>query len=113
MSVGRPRLFESPEEFEELANKYFDECDRNLRKITWTGLCLAVGASSRSTLDRYRRGEHGEEFVDPIKKALLRVENYYEEYGRDALAIFALKNFGWSDRPQTQTPTPSTKGNSN
>lgn len=103
MSVGRPRLFESPEEFEKLANEYFVMCERSiLKKMSWTGLCLAVGASSRSTLDRYRRGEHGEEYVAPIKKALLRIENYYEEEAKGAKAIFALKNFGWSERPQTQ-----------
>lgn len=95
MPAGRPRLFKTPDEFVELADAYFKS--KEGKRISWTGLCLAVGVSSRQGLQRYRNGEHGEEFVDPIKRALMIVENYYEEKGEGAMGIFALKNFGWKD----------------
>lgn len=107
--IGRPRLFKSVEEFEERAEKYFRENEGG--NITWTGLCLAVGASSRQALERYKRGEHGEDFVDSIKKALLIVENNYElslkENGRSG-DIFALKNFGWEDKIKNEVQSEST-----
>lgn len=93
--MGRPKLFESVEEFIELSNAYFEENEN--KKISWTGLCLSVGASSRQSLERYKNGEHGEDFVDPIKKALMIVENYYEEREDGAKSIFVLKNFDWKD----------------
>lgn len=92
---GRPKLFKSPEQFTELAEAYFKESEGG--KISWTGLCLAVGASSRQTLESYKTGEKGTGFVDPIKKALLVVERYYEENVDGAKGIFILKNFGMRD----------------
>ena len=43
MPAGRPRMFKTPEDFEKLADAYFEE--NKGKKISWTGLCLAVGAS--------------------------------------------------------------------
>ena len=96
--IGRPRAFKSPEEFIELAEKYFE--DNKGGKISWTGLCLAVGVNSRQALDRYKKGEHGEGFVGPIKKALMIIENYYEENEDGAKGIFVMKNFGWHDKQE-------------
>lgn len=93
--IGRPKLFETPAEFTEAANKYFAENDGG--KISWTGLVLAVGASCRQTLERYKSGDHGEGFIDPVKRALAVVENYYEESVDGAKGIFILKNFGMRD----------------
>lgn len=93
--TGRPKLFETPEEFTEAANAYFKENDG--QKISWTGLVLAVGASCRQTLEAYKTGKHGEGFIDPVKKALATVENYYEECVDGAKGIFILKNFGMRD----------------
>lgn len=101
--MPRPRAIESVEVFERLADAYFDTCKAEGRPISWTGLCLAVGVNSRSGLDRYRRGDHGQEFCGPVKKALLRVENYYEEKCEGAKAIFALKNFAWTDKQEDKT----------
>lgn len=98
--VGRPRIFESPEEFVELSNAYFRESQG--QPISWTGLCLAVGCNSRQALDRYKKGDHGQEFVGPIKNALLVVERFYEEVLDGAKAIFVLKNFDWTDRTESE-----------
>lgn len=96
--MGRPRMFNSVEEFEERVQSYFEENEGG--KISWTGLCLAVGASSRQSLERYKRGEHGQGFVDSVKKALLVIENYYEENEDGAKGIFIMKNFGWHDKQE-------------
>jgi hypothetical protein len=51
------------------------------------------------------RYENKDEFRDTIKKAKQKVENSYElrliKNGR-AGEIFALKNFGWTDRQETE-----------
>lgn len=107
MAGGRPKLFKTVEEFESRAEEYFEE--KKGSRISWTGLCLAVGASSRQALQRYRRGEHGPEFVDSVKRALMVVENYYEECGDGAMGIFALKNFGWKDKLEMEHGTSDDK----
>lgn len=96
--VGRNRLFATPEEFEDAAEEYFASHSGDGDKITWTGLCLAVGADCRQTLDKYKDGTYGPDFVGPVKRALMRVENWYEEHGQGAMQIFALKNFAWKDQ---------------
>ena len=103
MVMGRPRLFETPEEFIELSDAYFEAQEG--KKISWTGLCLAVGADSRRSLDRYRKGEHGDDFVSPIKRALMVVENYYEEKDDGAKSIFIMKNFDWKDKTEVDLTT--------
>lgn len=69
-----------------------------------TGLALALD-TTRQTLVDY---EEKDEFTDTIKKAKLRVENQYEialqEKGRSG-DIFALKNFKWQDKTETDVTT--------
>lgn len=98
MVAGRPRAFKSVEDFVILSDAYFEAHEGE--KISWTGLCLAVGVCSRQSLDRYRNGEHGAEFVVPIKRALMVVENYYEETAEGAKSIFIMKNFDWKDKTE-------------
>ena len=96
--MGRPRLISSPEEFEERVDAFFAECEERDRPPTVTGMALAVGLSSRESLDEYGRRA---EFSDAVKRAKTRVEAAYEGrlWGQaPAGAIFALKNMGWSDR---------------
>lgn len=95
--MGRPRLFKTPEEFTALADLYFADCEANKKHITWNGLALAVGCSDRNALDAYRSGERGKEYIGPTKAAIGRVQAYYEERG-GSIGIFALKNFGWTDK---------------
>lgn len=94
-SVGRPPKFESPEQLEGLINKYLTETLEG--EITLTGLCLSMG-TTRETLDDYQSKP---EYKALIKQAKLIVENSYEislrKNGRTG-DIFALKNFGWSDK---------------
>jgi len=103
---GRPRTIESPEAFEAMAEAYFKGCERDGVPVTWTGLCLAVGLSSRQSMETYKSGEYDTEevkFSDSCKKALARVELEYEKrliIDGGSGPIFALKNFGWRDRQE-------------
>lgn len=103
---GRPRKFATPEDFEKLADVYFESCLRDDEVVTWTGLCLAVGMCSRQSLEPYKNGEYDTDdvkFSDSIKIALTRVELEYEKrliLDGGAGPIFALKNFGWRDRQE-------------
>jgi hypothetical protein len=98
--MSRPLKFKSPEEILKKANAYFNECIETSSPITITGLALALD-TSRETLINY---EKREEFFDTIKKCKLVCENYaekqlYEKGGSGP--IFALKNFGWKDKTET------------
>lgn len=100
---GRPLKFQSVEELQTRIDDYFNTVPRD--EWTWTGLALHLD-TSRETLREYRERE---EFVDPLKKALLKVENGYEidlkQKGQTG-TIFALKNFGWKDKTEQEVTSP-------
>ena len=99
MAGGRPLKFQSVEEIEKLAQAYFDETPKD--EWTITGLALALD-TSRETLMNY---EEKPEFFDTIKKLKTMIENQYEislrKNGRSG-DIFALKNFDWKDKKETE-----------
>ena len=79
-------------------NAFFEECIASDEPFTITGLALALGFASRQTLVEY---ESTELFGDTVKKLKMRCENYCERKAlktNGAGAIFALKNYGWTDR---------------
>jgi len=100
MPAGRPLKFKTPEELEEKIEAYFqsryDEEGTLVKPISITGLALALD-TTRELLCNY---EERDEFHDTIKRAKLRVENFYEErltFANATGPIFALKNFNWKD----------------
>ena len=98
--TGRPRIFQTPEAFDAAVDTYVAICQATESRMTWTGLALALGFSSRQSIDEYL-GYDG--FSDSVKRAKLYVENGYEEMladGKPVGAIFALKNMGWRDRQE-------------
>lgn len=120
MPAGRPRVFETEDDLHDAVEGYFeyikgdfhyetdpdDESkdvkvtDRYAETPTLTGLALHLGFESRQSIYDY---EKNGEFSYTIKRARLRIEAFYEQalLSRAAVgAIFALKNFGWSDRQQ-------------
>lgn len=105
--TGRPEKFLDPKELEKKGMEYIDDCRTNKKPITITGLCLWLDTTRDTLLDYQRK----EQFSDTIKRLKLYAENYAEEYlynpnGRAVVgAIFALKNFGWSDRLEIATRT--------
>jgi hypothetical protein len=97
---GRPPKFNSLPELEQKIEKFFQDCDTSGEPYTITGLALALD-TNRQTLINY---ENKDEFFDTIKKAKTKVEQYAEKRlytGQAAGPIFALKNFGWTDKNET------------
>lgn len=65
---------------------------------TITGLALFLGFASRQSFYDYEKDGL---FSYAIKRARLKIESQYEKalhYNNPTGAIFALKNFGWSDK---------------
>lgn len=97
--MARPRVFDSPEEMESSVDEYFAKDE----KKTLTGLALHLGFCSRQSVYDYLKDER---FSYIINKALLRVENQYEQnlQGNNvAGSIFVLKNMGWKDKTEVES----------
>lgn len=98
--VGRPPFYDNPEDLRKAIDEYFEGLIGNHPTIT--GLALYLGFTSRQALINYQEKE---EFVDTIKKAKLRIEESYEQalFNKNAAGpIFALKNFGWTDKREIE-----------
>lgn len=98
--VGRPRMYDTPQEFDDKVDQYYQHCKATDEPITWTGLALYLGFSSRQSIDEYLKYEG---FSDSVKRAKTLVEYAYEKklHGTAAAgAIFALKNMQWSDKQE-------------
>lgn len=97
---GRPPIYTNDivgyNQVKEKCVKYFEVCQELNEKATITGLALYLGFSSRSTLNEYAKKEV---FSNIIKRAMLTVENSYENSGT-SFDMFALKNMGWKDKTE-------------
>jgi len=120
---GCPPMYKTPAEMQKVIDKYFEDCsgeyividgqvvqDKNgnpiktkERPLTITGLALALGFSGRQALLNY---EGKPEFMDTIKRAKSRIEQYAEERLFDKEGVNGAKfnlsnNFkGWSEKQQ-------------
>lgn len=127
--VGRPRKFKTQVSMQKAIDTYFAKCrptvitdkngkavtDKNGRPVmtlnppTISGLALHLGFVNRQSMYDY---ENRGEFSDTIKTARLRCENWVEIAGLEgntppAMAIFALKNYGWTDKSEVELNTDS------
>lgn len=96
--MARPPKFDSPEEFEALADAYLDNSTKE-SPPTVNGLCLALDIC-RDTLWEYAKKEG---FSDAVKRARAKLEVAWEARlaGPNAAGtIFWLKNQGWSDKSE-------------
>ena len=125
--VGCPPKYKTPEEMQTVIDAYFQECEgvyvrdkdgkietdkygdpitTKKRPLTITGLALALGFTTRQALLNY---EGKPEFVDTIKRAKAKVEQYAEErlFDRDGCngAKFNLSNnfSGWTEKQQVDS----------
>lgn len=109
MPAGRPLKFQSPEELQLRIEEYFKVREEKNLPFTITGLALYLD-TTRELLCNY---EERDEFHDTIKRAKLKCEDYAETVlftGKNqAGAIFALKNYGWKDRNETDITTQGEK----
>ena len=67
--VGRPLMFQTPEDLEREIKKYFESVEPD--EITLTGLCLAIGTNKQVLSDYQSR----DGYSDIVDKAKLIVEN--------------------------------------
>ncbi len=73
---GRPRLYESPEQFNEAVDTYYQACISHREPLTLTGMCLHMGFSGRQALFNYATYEG---FLDAVTRARTLVEYGYEK----------------------------------
>lgn len=110
---GRPPLYNSAKEMEEVVIEYFESTKNNSGKYTPTieGLTLYLGFNSRQSLHNYAKSE---DFLDVVGRAKMFIKSCYEKNLHGfawAGAAFALKNLGkedWKDEVtenQNQTIT--------
>jgi hypothetical protein len=99
---GRPPIFETVEQLDNVIQAYFDKIEADKGIVTIAGLTYALGFASRQSLYDYKDKP---EFSYSIKRALLMVEVGYEQKLSGAActgSIFALKNMGWKDKSETE-----------
>jgi hypothetical protein len=104
-ATGRPPKFNSPKEMEKIGMAFIEECKKTDKPITITGICIRLDTTRQTLMDYERKNE----FADTVKRLKLHAENYAEEtlYNKNGRAvvgaIFALKNFGWSDKVEFES----------
>lgn len=123
-SAGRPPKYFSADGMQQAIDEYFEAHKPRVRKgedgkpllsakgfpivelnpPTISGLALFLGFSNRTSLYEY---EKEPEFSDTIKRARSRCEEFVESCGMSGdipapMAIFALKNYGWSDKQELE-----------
>lgn len=128
--MGRPPKYKTSKEMQIAIDEYFASCVPEIQVIddensptgktaitdskgrpvfkmnppTITGLALHLGFESRQSMYDYEK--RSDEFSYTIKKARTMCENYAEEMmlsGEPAAGfIFALKNYGWSDKQEVE-----------
>lgn len=101
--TGRPLKYETAEELQVKIDEYIDICSDidNPKPLTYTGLAYHLGFASRQSIWEYSK--RTDELSLPIKRAMLRIEQSYEEalHGNSPTgSIFALKNRGWRDKQE-------------
>lgn len=103
--MARPPIFQTAEEFEAVADAYFESCrptslsDGDIPTVN--GLCLALGMTRKTLWDYANKPE----FCDAVEKARTRLEMAWERRLAGTActgAIFWLKNQGWSDKTEQE-----------
>ncbi|MBY6932294.1 terminase small subunit [Clostridium botulinum] len=113
---GRPAKYENPEDMQKLIVEYFEECNREHKRPTVSGLAYVIG-TDRKTLLRYENADEcnwlkqydksvRDGFRNTIKDAKRYIESQYEDGlindGKTPIGlIFTLKNnYGWVDKQE-------------
>ena len=105
VSRGQPPKYKDVASFQAKIDEYFasiiGEDGEYKKPPTVSGMAIFLGFADRRSMYHYRDKD---EFYSPVKRAIGMVEAFHEEkigYGRGAAGnIFALKNFGWTDRQE-------------
>ena len=104
--MGRPRLYDSEQEFAEATEAYFADCEACGKAPNMAGLCLFLGFADKQSFSTYE--EYGDEFSLTVKRARLRMEadRHGKLVSKDTFTpglIFDLKNnHGWKDKTEQE-----------
>lgn len=102
LKIGRPRMYETPEEIQVEIEKYFAQVSSQ-NPPTLTGLALFLGYMDRCS---FYDNEQRPEFSYTIKRARAIIAQFAESQlmtrDKPTGAIFWLKNSGWSDKREIE-----------
>ena len=119
---GRPAKYENPEDMQKIIVEYFNECDKEGKKPTVSGLGYVLGMSRKQLLE-YENCIDSENlfarFDDSVKlgfrNTIKDAKRFIESCLEDKLIngtttpiglIFALKNnYGWVDKQEVEQTT--------
>ena len=119
---GRPAKYENPEDMQKIIVEYFNECDKEGKKPTVSGLGYVLGMSRKQLLE-YENCIDNENvfarFDDSVKlgfrNTIKDAKRFIESCLEDKLIngtttpiglIFALKNnYGWVDKQEVEQTT--------
>lgn len=103
---GRPRLYESADDFADAVEAHFTDCQDEGKRPTLSGLSYALGFEDRETFSNY--ASYGDSFSRTVKRAKLRIGDWLEQRltDKDKFTpgiIFDLKNnHGWKDKTEQE-----------
>lgn len=106
--VGRPPMYNTPEEMQEAIEAYYVKCKEDKEFVTISGLAHALGMETESL----RRYEAKDEFSATVKNAKQKVEMAWEQrlLTPGSGPIFWLKNnAGWKDKSEQELSGPGGK----
>ena len=101
--MARPLKYKTPKELKKAITKYFNNCDKENKPSTISGLALALGFLTREALLSYNEKEG---LGDIVKEAKLKIQKSYEEQliirrsGATGLIFILKNNFNWKDRQE-------------
>ena len=72
---GRPKKYDDPDEFAQIIDAYFDECDSKGKVYTFSGLALALNMDVKSV----RNYGKDEKFFPSVNRARLKIMEQYEQ----------------------------------
>ena len=113
--VGRPLIFSTVEELEELITKYYERCETMDKPLTLSGLACWLGID-RKTLYNYSERD---DFFPTIKVAKDVIQADMEERALSGksnatFSIFSLKNnYGWNDKQEIESRNENINTNKN
>ncbi len=107
MPAGRPPIFKTPEEMQELIDDYFSSCDSTHTRYTIPGIAYHLGFSSRTQFPDYAKDRP--EFSDTVSRARLKIEcqRSGDLIDPDTKNVNGIKfdltnNFGYHEKMETE-----------
>lgn len=98
LPIGRPPTYSDPEEMQAKIEEYIALCQSKEERPIISGLAYHLGFESRQSFYDYEK-QPGFSYTIKRARSLIEIE-YEKRVGEGAGFIFALKNFGWTDKTE-------------